>query len=219
MLITINVIIFFVYWLPDFLGNSFGNFDYFIYTYGLVPINILHGRNLFTIFTSMFLHADLIHLGGNMLFLYIFGDNVEDAFGHLRYTFFYFISGIRSDGTGDRDNWRFRRRIWRAGSLPYLVSESENFDPRFLRLDFHCAYSSSCFPGFVVCLPILVWHACFCRWSRLLGAHRRIHSWHTLRRNLEKQKAQSTIFLGSRKARYFSISATFPSVAVSSRKI
>ncbi len=42
----------------------------------------------------MFLHADIIHLGGNMLFLYVFGDNVEDTFGHVRYLFFYLISGI-----------------------------------------------------------------------------------------------------------------------------
>jgi len=42
----------------------------------------------------MFLHADILHLGGNMLFLYIFGDNVEDVFGHGRYLAFYFLSGL-----------------------------------------------------------------------------------------------------------------------------
>jgi len=42
----------------------------------------------------MFLHADLIHLGGNMLFLYVFGDNVEDTFGHLRYLIFYLLAGV-----------------------------------------------------------------------------------------------------------------------------
>jgi len=42
----------------------------------------------------MFLHANLIHLGGNMLFLYVFGDNVEDTFGHFRYLLFYLIAGI-----------------------------------------------------------------------------------------------------------------------------
>jgi membrane associated rhomboid family serine protease len=42
----------------------------------------------------MFLHANIIHLGGNMLFLYVFGDNVEDAFGRVRYATFYFVSGI-----------------------------------------------------------------------------------------------------------------------------
>jgi membrane associated rhomboid family serine protease len=94
MLIIINVIIFFAYWLPDFLGNSFRNTNYFIYTYGMFPIDILRGRNLVTVFTSMFLHGDLIHLGGNMLFLYIFGDNVEDTFGHFGYTLFYLLSGV-----------------------------------------------------------------------------------------------------------------------------
>lgn len=47
-----------------------------------------------TIFTSMFLHGGLLHLGGNMLYFWIFGDNVEDAMGHVRYFFFYFICGI-----------------------------------------------------------------------------------------------------------------------------
>src|SRR5258708_7502033 len=48
----------------------------------------------FTILTSMFMHAGLAHLGGNMLFLWIFGDNVEDALGHARYLAFYFIGGV-----------------------------------------------------------------------------------------------------------------------------
>src|SRR5258708_8514162 len=45
--------------------------------------------------TSMFLHANWLHLGGNMLFLWIFGDNVEDFFGHFTYLFFYLFCGIR----------------------------------------------------------------------------------------------------------------------------
>jgi len=94
MLILINIVVFFAYWLPDFLGYSFGNLDSAIYTYGLVPNSIIHGRNISTFFTSMFLHADLLHLGGNMLFLYIFGDNVEDTFGHGRYLLFYLLAGI-----------------------------------------------------------------------------------------------------------------------------
>jgi membrane associated rhomboid family serine protease len=44
--------------------------------------------------TSMFLHSGLLHIAGNMLFLWIFGDNVEDAFGHLGYLFFYLVCGI-----------------------------------------------------------------------------------------------------------------------------
>jgi membrane associated rhomboid family serine protease len=47
-----------------------------------------------TIFTAMFLHASILHIGGNMLFLYIFGDNVEDRFGHLGYLAFYLACGV-----------------------------------------------------------------------------------------------------------------------------
>jgi len=98
MLIIVNVIVFLAYWLPDLLGYSFGNLDNAIYNYGLVPNSVIHSsRNpstLSTLITSMFLHADLIHLGGNMLFLYIFGDNVEDALGHVRYFIFYLFAGI-----------------------------------------------------------------------------------------------------------------------------
>ncbi len=63
----------------------------------MVPAEILEGKNLHTLITSMFLHADIFHIGGNMLFLYIFGDNVEDAFGHYRYFLFYLICGLVAD--------------------------------------------------------------------------------------------------------------------------
>ncbi|UCE96460.1 MAG: rhomboid family intramembrane serine protease [Candidatus Bathyarchaeota archaeon] len=63
----------------------------------MVPADILEGRNLHTLFTSMFLHADIFHVGGNMLFLYIFGDNVEDAFGHYRFLLFYLTCGLVAD--------------------------------------------------------------------------------------------------------------------------
>jgi membrane associated rhomboid family serine protease len=52
------------------------------------------GTPYLTLLTSMFLHGSLIHLLGNMLFLWIFGDNVEDAVGHLRYVGFYLLSGL-----------------------------------------------------------------------------------------------------------------------------
>jgi membrane associated rhomboid family serine protease len=51
-----------------------------------------------TVFTSMFLHADILHLGGNMLFLWIFGNNVEDAMGGLRYLAFYLLAGVAATG-------------------------------------------------------------------------------------------------------------------------
>jgi membrane associated rhomboid family serine protease len=47
-----------------------------------------------TIFTSMFLHGGLLHIGGNMLYLWIFGDNIEDTLGHLRFVLFYLLSGV-----------------------------------------------------------------------------------------------------------------------------
>ena len=47
-----------------------------------------------TVFTAMFMHASIIHIGGNMLFLWIFGNNVEDALGHLKYLAFYILGGI-----------------------------------------------------------------------------------------------------------------------------
>jgi len=94
ILILINVVVFFAYWLPDLLGYSYDTLESAIYAYGLVPNLILHGKGLSTLFTSLFLHADLLHLGGNMLFLYVFGDNVEDTFGHVRYAVFYFASGM-----------------------------------------------------------------------------------------------------------------------------
>jgi membrane associated rhomboid family serine protease len=61
-----------------------------------VPTRLTHDPTgeAFTIFTSMFMHGGWLHLGGNMLFLHIFGDNVEDAIGHVRYVAFYLLSGI-----------------------------------------------------------------------------------------------------------------------------
>ena len=47
-----------------------------------------------TVFTAMFMHASLIHIGGNMLFLWIFGNNVEAAMGPVKYLFFYILGGV-----------------------------------------------------------------------------------------------------------------------------
>jgi len=64
--------------------------------FGLVPARLLADPSgeAFTILTSMFMHGSLAHLAGNMLFLYIFGDNVEDSLGHVRYLGFYLVSGL-----------------------------------------------------------------------------------------------------------------------------
>jgi membrane associated rhomboid family serine protease len=85
-LIAANVAISFYYMLyrPD-SGERIVN------EYALRPD---HWMNLKTLISSMFLHGDLVHLFGNMLFLYIVGDNVEDRVGHLPYLFFYLLAGI-----------------------------------------------------------------------------------------------------------------------------
>ena len=66
----------------------------FLFTYGLVPREF----TVTTLFTSMFVHAGWIHILGNMLYLYIFGDNVEDRLGHLRYLLFYLLCGCAAGG-------------------------------------------------------------------------------------------------------------------------
>lgn len=77
--------------------------NYFIAQYGLIPGELLGGVDLpptiplllwLTLLTSMFLHGGLMHLIGNMLYLWIFGDNVEDAMGHGRFLLFYLICGF-----------------------------------------------------------------------------------------------------------------------------
>jgi len=69
----------------------------------------------FTIFTSMFMHAGLGHIGGNMLFLWIFGDNIEDALGHARYLFFYLTGGVVA---------AFSQILLSSGSLVPIVGAS-----------------------------------------------------------------------------------------------
>lgn len=61
---------------------------------GVIPTLIVRGQNLWTLFTSMFMHADFMHLFGNMLYLWVFGDNIEDALGHIKYLAFYLIGGL-----------------------------------------------------------------------------------------------------------------------------
>jgi membrane associated rhomboid family serine protease len=70
--------------------------DTFIETWSFIPTRFLANPvgDFLTIFTSMFMHAGWVHIGGNMLYLWIFGDNVEDRFGHLQYLLFYLICGI-----------------------------------------------------------------------------------------------------------------------------
>lgn len=86
-LIVVNVVIFLV-------ELSAG--DAFIQKWAFVPARFMAnpGGDFLTILTAMFMHGGWLHLGGNMLYLWIFGDNIEDRFGHAKFLFFYLVCGI-----------------------------------------------------------------------------------------------------------------------------
>jgi membrane associated rhomboid family serine protease len=86
-LIALNVLFFFI----EMSGG-----DAFIKRWAFVPSRFVIDPfgSFLTLFTSMFMHAGWLHLGGNMLYLWIFGDNVEDRFGHIKFTIFYLLCGI-----------------------------------------------------------------------------------------------------------------------------
>ncbi|HEX5601210.1 MAG TPA: rhomboid family intramembrane serine protease [Pyrinomonadaceae bacterium] len=113
-IIALNIFVFVV--LQGLGGN-----DQFTYSFSTVPAEILQGHDIvtparvvqymgqrvtipglgptpgsvyFTLFTSMFMHGGFMHLGGNMLFLWIFGDNIEDRLGHVKYLIFYLLCGV-----------------------------------------------------------------------------------------------------------------------------
>src|SRR5207248_3202676 len=84
LLITINVLVS----LGQFLMPG-DQLKAFVFLYGLVPAQF----SWLNVFTSMFMHGGLVHLGGNLLSLWIFGDNVEDRMGHARFLLFYLLAG------------------------------------------------------------------------------------------------------------------------------
>jgi membrane associated rhomboid family serine protease len=86
-LIAFNVLFFLV---------ELGGGDDVIQAWSFVPVRFLAhpALDFVTLFSSMFLHAGWVHLLGNMLYLWIFGDNVEDRFGHLQFLAFYLVCGI-----------------------------------------------------------------------------------------------------------------------------
>ncbi|HKP32452.1 MAG TPA: rhomboid family intramembrane serine protease [Chitinophagaceae bacterium] len=116
LLIAVNILVF------VFL-QQFGNNLDFTYSYSTVPGEILTGNDIvtgakiihddvsgqdfqlpglgvtnipvyLTLITSMFMHGGLAHIGGNMLYLWVFGDNIEQRLGHLKYLFFYLLTGV-----------------------------------------------------------------------------------------------------------------------------
>src|SRR5262249_40347077 len=115
VLIVINVLVFLYQTFPLPLGHP-----EFTYGYSVVPAEIMTGHDIIgsisiggsrlrlypgpspiylTMLSSMFMHGGLLHIGGNMLYLWIFGDNVEDRMGHLKYLIFYLLCGILASAT------------------------------------------------------------------------------------------------------------------------
>jgi rhomboid family protein len=86
-LIALNILVFFI----ELNGG-----DAFIKQWAFVPSRFISNpaSEVSTIFTAMFMHGGWLHLFGNMLYLWIFGDNVEDEFGHLKFLAFYLLCGI-----------------------------------------------------------------------------------------------------------------------------
>jgi membrane associated rhomboid family serine protease len=101
-LIVMNVLVFL--WELSISAQSRGALNAVVVTFGIVPrheLIVLTGHSyssplsaIVPLFTSMFLHGSFLHVAGNMLFLWIFGDNIEDYLGHFRYLLFYLASGI-----------------------------------------------------------------------------------------------------------------------------
>lgn len=90
-LIAINVVVFLYSW-P--LSDDPRLLNAFYSDYALFPASISTGQDFQGLVTSMFLHGGIMHLVGNMLFLWIFGDNMEDEMGHMGFLIFYVLGGI-----------------------------------------------------------------------------------------------------------------------------
>ncbi|MAM61460.1 rhomboid family intramembrane serine protease [Maritimibacter sp. UBA3975] len=89
VLVIANIVVF----LAQLSLTDRGLAEYF-WTWGVVPDRVTAGIGLETVFTSMFIHSGFMHILGNMLFLWIFGDNLEDELGHVGFLIFYLAAGI-----------------------------------------------------------------------------------------------------------------------------
>ncbi len=114
-IITLNVLVF-LYQMSLQLGisievdnppHAMETARQFVLEFGLVPCRLTdlctypedQPAPLFTVFSSMFVHGGIFHVAGNMLYLWIFGNNVEDTLGHARFTLFYLLSGVAAAAT------------------------------------------------------------------------------------------------------------------------
>lgn len=94
-LIALNTALFIVgVLIPWLLVPGARSYYDVLWELGLLPVYVASGERVYTLITSMFLHGSLVHLLGNMLYLYIFGDNIEFVMGRVRYIVFYIASGV-----------------------------------------------------------------------------------------------------------------------------
>ena len=89
-LVAANVVIF----LFELTLQYSGQLDAFLMNWSMIPERVMAGKATITILTSMFLHGGIMHIFGNMLYLAIFGNNVEDVFGHGKFLVFYLFCGV-----------------------------------------------------------------------------------------------------------------------------
>lgn len=75
-----------------------GDLQRFVYQYGTIPAEIVMGQNYTSLVTSMFLHGGWMHIIGNMLFLWVFADNIEAVIGNSRFLVFYILGGLFATG-------------------------------------------------------------------------------------------------------------------------
>jgi membrane associated rhomboid family serine protease len=103
LLIAVNVLAFlWMFLMPE------STLEIAVNNYAMIPAHFADGvtlADIMTIFTSMFMHAGWAHIAGNMLYLWIFGDNVEDRLGHFRYLMFYLVGGVVASLTHMATNW------------------------------------------------------------------------------------------------------------------
>ncbi len=88
-LIILNALVFLY-----MLTLSQTSLERFVFTFGVVPVEIQRGQDLYTLITSQFVHGGWLHIFGNMIFLWVFGDNIEAVLGHWLYLAFFIGAGI-----------------------------------------------------------------------------------------------------------------------------
>ena len=91
--IVLNILIFIFQ-----ISLESGELQRFVYQYGTIPSVIISGQNYGSLFTSMFLHGGWMHIIGNMMFLWVFADNIEAVIGNSRFFVFYLLGGLFATG-------------------------------------------------------------------------------------------------------------------------